>query len=126
MSLEEKQQKKLVSDLNALLVRNVAEPHDIPVGDNEYLRVWVKPITFLQKQRAVKEVVSLNGTTGEVGIDLEAYWKHMLTTCVERCEPEMSKAQMLSLRSDILERITSLLPQPQDLIAGPLLDGETE
>ena len=126
MSLEEMEQNKLVSDVNALLVRNVSEPNDIPVGDNEYLRVWIKPITFLQKQRAVKEVVSLNGTTGEVGIDLEAYWKHMLTTCVERCEPEMSKAQMLSLRTDIIEKITALLPQPQELITGPLVDGENE
>jgi len=120
------EQNKLVSDVNALLVRSVSEPNDIPVGDNEYLRVWIKPITFLQKQRAVKEVVSLNGTTGEVGIDLEAYWKHMLTTCVERCEPEMSKAQMLSLRTDIIEKITALLPQPQELITGPLVDGENE
>ena len=126
MSLEEMKQKKLVSDVNALLVRSAAEPHDIPIGDDEYLRVWVKPVTFLQKQRAIKEVVSLNGTTGEVAIDLEGYWKHMLTTCIDRCEPQIGKAQMLSLRPDILEKITGLLPQPQDLIAGPLEDGESE
>ena len=50
----------------------------------------------------------------------------MLTTCIDRCEPEIGKAKMLSLRPDILEKITGLLPQPQDLIAGPLEDGESE
>mgnify|MGYP003653263676 CR=1 FL=1 len=123
MSQEKPKEKKLASDINALLVRNEAEPHEIPVGDEECLRIWVKPITFLQTQRAIKEVVNLNATSGEVAIDLEGYWKHMLMTCVERVEPEMSKAQMLALRPEIMQHITALLPQPQDLMTGPLVDG---
>ncbi len=123
MSREKTEQKKLVSNVNSLLVGTAAEMHEIPVGD-ECIRVWVKPITFLQTQRAIKEVVNINATSGEVGIDLEGYWKHMFTTCIERTEPEMGKAQMLNLQPEILQKISALLPQPQDLMSGPLVGGE--
>ena len=37
----------------------------------------------------------------------------------------MTKAQLYALKPDIASQITALLPQPQDLVAGPLEDGLT-
>lgn len=122
---QEEQNKTLVNNVDSLLVQNNAIPHEVSVDpDNPdvVLRVWVKELSFLQIQRAIKEVVNITAD-GEVSIDLANYWRYMLTECVDRTEPQMSKAQLLALKPAVASAITTLLPQPQDLVTGPLADG---
>ena len=123
--MSQENNKKVIEDVNTLLVSNTSEERHVAVGDDSIIKVWVKGLTFLEMQDAVKEVVSID-PSGGVEIDLAGYWKYMLHKCIERTEPEMSKAQMLALKPDILSRITNYLPQPQDLVAGPLGDGLEE
>ena len=120
--MSQENNKKVIEDVNTLLVSNTSEERHVAVGDDSIMKVWVKQLTFLEMQDAVKEVVNID-PNGSIEMDLAAYWKYMLYNCVERTEPEMGKAQLLALRPDILNQIIAFLPQPQDLVAGPLGDG---
>ena len=125
MSQEEQNPKIVIENIDSLLVSTATIPHDIPVDpDNpdNIIRVWVKELSFLQIQEAIKEVVQLNAD-GEVNIDLAGYCKYMMKMCIDRTEPKMGTAQMYALKPEIAGRITTLLPQPQDLVVGPLGDG---
>jgi len=112
--------KKIVENIESLLVNGATTEHCVSVEADSVIKVWVKELTFLESQGAVKEFMDINPTTGEMSMDLGAYWKYMLMQCVEKTEPKMSKAQILSLKPYILNEITTLLPQPQDIVAGPL------
>jgi len=123
--MEEQKPKKVIESIDSLLVSTGTTPHDVQVDpDNPdiILRVWVKEMSFLQVQEAIKEVVSID-PDGSVNIDLAGYWKYMLTECIDHTEPPMSKAQMFALRPEIATKVTALLPQPQELVTGPLGDG---
>ena len=115
---------KIIEDINSLMVNNAAQEHYISVDAEQGMKVWVKELTFLEAQGAVKEFMDINPQTSEMSMDLGAYWRYMLMNAVDRTEPKMSKAQMLSLKPEILVQITSLLPQPQDVVGGPLVGME--
>ena len=105
-----------------------ATEHEIQVNeddDNAVMRVWVKELSFMQLQDAVKSFVSIK-PNATVDIDLAAYWKYMFAEAIEKTEPRLTIPQMLSLRPFIANQITALLPQPQDLLANPLADGASE
>lgn len=123
---EEQNPKKIIESIDSLLVSTGTVAHDIEVDPENnpgaILRVWIKEMSFLQVQKAIKEVVSID-QNGSVNIDLAGYWKYMLTECVDHTEPAMSKVQMFALKPEIANKITDLLPQPQELVAGPLGDG---
>ena len=125
MSQEEQNPKIVIENIDSLLVSTAAKSHDIevdPDNPNSIIRVWVKELSFLQTQEAIKEVVQLNAD-GEVNIDLAGYWKYMMNMCIDRTEPKIGKAQLYALKPEIAAKITALLPQPQDLVVGPLGDG---
>ena len=125
MSQEEQNNKTLVTNIDSLLVSSGTTPHDIAVDPDEpdiVLRVWVKELSFLEIQDAIKEVVNIT-QEGDVGVDLAGYWKHMMNVCIDRTEPKMAKAQLYALKPEIANQIIAVLPQPQDLGAGPLEDG---
>lgn len=122
MSMEKTKKNKLES-INGLLVEQGSTPHDIalPVGGEELLMtVWVKELSFIEMQRAVKEVMSLDAK-GEVSLDLAGYWQYMLLNCIEKTDPELSKSQILALKPKVAARITAILPQPDELMTGPLV-----
>lgn len=114
-----------IAELSSLLVNSEATEHRIKINDDEVLSVWVKELSFMQMQQAIKSFVKI-GTDSSIDIDLAQYWKYMFAEAIDRTEPRLSIPQMLSLRSDVALQITSLLPQPQDLMANPLVDGATE
>jgi len=114
--------KKIVEDINSLLVNKGAEEHEIAIDADTIMKVWVKDLSFLESQKAVKEVVDIN-PAGDINIDMAGYWKYMLGQCVERTEPQLSTAQLYALKPAIAVKITALLPQPGDLVAGPLEPG---
>tara|TARA_R110002020_G_scaffold67434_2_gene177061 strand:+ start:2448 stop:2762 length:315 start_codon:yes stop_codon:yes gene_type:complete len=90
-----------------------------PNDESAIMKVWVKDLTFLKMQEAVKSFVSITGG-GNVDLDLAGYWKYMMRECIERTEPNLSTTQLMGLNSHVGQQITALLPQPQDLMSGPL------
>ena len=117
-----------IADPMSLLVNSQAVENEIQADENDpdvVVKVWVKELSFMQLQDAIKSFVTI-GVNGSVDIDLAAYWKYMFAEAIEKTEPRLSIPQMLSLRPFIANQITALLPQPQDLMSGPLADGATE
>ena len=114
--------KKIIEDVNSLLVNGSSTQYDVSVNEDRILKVWIKELSFLDSQKALKEVVNIS-QGGDVEIDLAGYWRYMLTECVERPEPQLSKAQLFALKPDVAGKITELMPQPQDLLVGPLAAG---
>ena len=74
-------------------------------------------------QEAIKTFVKIT-TNGSIDMDLATYWKYMFAEAIDKTEPRLTIPQMLSLRPYIAQQITALLPQPQDLMTNPLVDGE--
>ena len=117
-----------IADPMSLLVNSQAVENEIQADENDpdvVVKVWVKELSFMQLQDAIKSFVTISAN-GSVDIDLAAYWKYMFAEAIEKTEPRLSIPQMLSLRPFIANQITALLPQPQDLMSGPLADGATE
>ena len=117
-----------IADPMSLLVNSQAVENEIQADENDpdvVVKVWVKELSFMQLQDAIKTFVSLSAA-GSVDIDLANYWKYMFAEAVEKTEPRLTIPQMLSLRPFIANQITALLPQPQDLLANTLADGASE
>lgn len=117
-----------IADPMSLLVNSQAVEHEIQADENDpevVMKVWVKELSFMQLQDAIKTFVNLSAG-GSVDIDLANYWKYMFAEAVEKTEPRLTIPQMLSLRPFIANQITALLPQPQDLLANPLAGGADE
>ena len=121
MTDSQKEPSQLVNDISSLLVTGGAKMHEIQVDpeNNLMMRVWVKELTFLQMQDAIKSFVDINAEGG-VNLDLAGDWRYMMEKCIERTEPNLSTTQLMGLNSYVGQQITALLPQPQDLISGPL------
>lgn len=117
-----------IADPMSLLVNSQAVEHEIQADENDpnvVMKVWVKELSFMQLQDAIKTFVNLSAG-GSVDIDLANYWKYMFAEAIDKTEPRLTIPQMLSLRPFIANQITALLPQPQDLLANPLADGASE
>jgi len=117
-----------IADPMNLLVNSQAVEHEIQADENDsevVMKVWVKELSFMQLQDAIKTFVNLSAG-GSVDIDLANYWKYMFAEAIDKTEPRLTIPQMLSLRPFIANQITALLPQPQDLLANPLAGGASE
>ena len=125
---KQKQPTQLVDSAVSLLVNTTAKEHMISADPNNPdigLKVWVRELSFMQMQNAIKTFLNITAQGG-VDIDLAAYWKHMFAECIEKTEPRLTPTQMMQLQPYVAQQITALLPQPQDLINTPLSDGENE
>jgi len=117
-----------IADPMNLLVNNQAVEHEIRVDKDDeevVMKVWVKELSFMQLQEAIKSFVTI-GANGSVDIDLANYWRYMFQNGIDRTEPKLTIPQMLALKPFVAQQITSLLPQPQDLMANPLAGGANE
>ena len=124
MSQEEMNNNKqqVVSDITRLLAKSAATEHIIrvnPDDENLIMKVWVKELPFMKMQEAVTSFMNIS-SGGEVNLDLSQYWRFIFSNCIDRCEPTMSTTQLLGLNSYVASNLTAVLPQPQDLITGPL------
>jgi len=117
-----KQPTQLVDSVTSLLITTTAKEHMVrvdPDNPDVGLRVWVRELSFMDMQNAIKTFFSIS-SSGDIDIDLAAYWKHMFSACVEKTEPRLTPAQLMQLQPYVAQQITALLPQPQDLVATPL------
>ena len=116
-----------IAEATSLLVNSQAVMHELKANEEgtEILNIWVKELSFMQMQDAIKTFVNIK-QSGSIDIDLAAYWKYMFAEAIEKTEPRLSIPQMLSLRPFIAQQITALLPQPQDMLTNPLVDGLDE
>jgi len=117
-----KQPTQLVDSVTSLLITTTAKEHMVrvdPDNPDVGLRVWVRELSFMDMQNAIKTFFSIS-SSGDIDIDLAAYWKHMFSACVEKTEPRLTPTQLMQLQPYVAQQITALLPPPQDLVATPL------
>ena len=107
-----------IADPMSLLVSSQAVEHEIRVNESDedvVMKVWVKELSFMQLQDAIKTFVTISGT-GSVDIDLANYWRYMFTNGIEKTEPRLTIPQMVALKPFVAQQIISLLPQPLSCI----------
>ena len=120
--------KTLLDNIESLMVHSDTEMHEIevdPDNPNVVFRVWVRELSFLEIQDALKEVMDI-GPEGDITVDMAAYWRFMLNEAIAKTEPPMSKTQLWALKPEVAVLVTALLPQPEDLVVGPLVGGTDE
>ena len=120
--------EKIIEDASVLLASNDVIEHTIsanPDDKTQVMKVRVRNLSFLDMQNAIKSFVNI-GTDGGVEIDIAGYWRYMIEKCVVSTDPQLGRGQLLSLNQYVGGQLTALLPQPQDLMTGPLVGGDIE
>lgn len=111
---------------NPFVLSNTPQRHELetPVGK---LVVFVKPLSWVEQQEAMSQFVSFKtGTDGEVApnIDLGGYWRYVLTNCIVKTEPTLSKNDLLNLTPEVGDAVRTVLPDLNDII-GQFAGGAT-
>ena len=113
-----------IPNKNQLLRQTNEQRHEIPVDPDDpdvVMEVWVRDISFFDVQKAAQEMLSI-GKNGEMSLDLESYWKYAFTHWLVRTNPELTVAELLNLKGDIGQRISAVLPSPEEV--GKMLQGD--
>ena len=119
---EKKKEPQIVSDITGLLNDGSTTEHFISVdSDNPELvmKVELRELTFLDMQNAIKSFINLTAS-GEVEIDLAGYWKYMYEKCIVSTTPPLTQTQLTGLNSYVGSQLSAVLPQPGELLSGPL------
>jgi len=103
---------------NPFVLSNTPIRHELetPVGT---LVVFVKPLSWVAQQEAMSQFVSFaTNADGEVAptIDLGGYWKYVFSTCIQKTEPALSKADLLNLTPEVGAIVKTVLPDLNDII----------
>lgn len=103
---------------NPFVLSNNPQRHELetPVGT---LVVFVKPLSWIEQQEAMSQFVSFKaGEDGNVApnIDLGGYWRYVLTNCITKTEPSLSKKDLLNLSPEVGDVIRTVLPDLNDII----------
>ena len=130
MSQKEEQKNKevVIDDISKLLNNSAVKEHTIRVDPNDsslVMKVQVRELSFFDMQNAIKSFINLT-SSGEVEIDLAGYWKYMYDKCIVSTEPSLSLTQLIGLNAYVGSQLTTVLPQPTELLAGPLGVGASE
>lgn len=130
MSQKEEQKSKevVIDDISKLLNSSAVKEHTIRVDPDDsslVMKVQVRELSFFDMQNAIKSFINLT-SSGEVEIDLAGYWKYMYDKCIVSTEPALSLTQLIGLNAYVGSQLTAVLPQPTELLAGPLGAGASE
>mgnify|MGYP003651770705 CR=1 FL=1 len=109
--------QRRIANKNQLLNSQNVQKHDVQVDPNDsevIMEVWVKDLSFLDLQGAAQEMVKVN-PEGGVEFSLESYWRHAFTNWITETNPELTADELCSLSGFAGERLSKILPQPNDL-----------
>ena len=104
--------RKIV-EKNSLLAKKTEERIEIDVGDDEILVVYVKPLTFLDLQYLIENVIDVNSESNQV--NLNAFFDFLFTRLISRTEPDLTVDDMKLLPADVAQRILLSLPSLNDM-----------
>jgi len=116
----------MMAEVNDFLASNSPVRHEVetPVG---VLVVYVTPMTWIQQQEAISQFVDfiIDGDDMRPSIDFGGYWKYVLSNCVSKTEPKMSKKDLLNLSPEVGQAIIQVLPNIEGLM-GAMAGGEPD
>ena len=105
---------KVVEDKSRLFAKSDTECHELRVSpdSDDILKVWVKEPTWLQVEKAMSKLMSLNSRTQEMEIDMNKLYKYLVTEFIEKTEPPLEPLDMLRLSPYIGAQLKEVLPNP--------------
>ena len=94
-----------------------ANRHEVNTPDG-MLVIYVKPLSWIEQQEAMSQFVDFKVVDGEASpsIDLGGYWRYVLTRCIDRTEPNLSKDDLLNLKPEVGDAIQAHLPSLTDIM----------
>ena len=104
--------RKIV-EKNSLLAKKTEERIEIDVGDDEILVVYVKPLTFLDLQHLIENVIDVSEDTNQV--NLAALFDFLFTRLISRTEPDLTPDDLKLLPAEIAQKILMALPSLNDM-----------
>jgi len=104
--------RKIV-EKSSLLAKKSEERIEIEVGDDEILVVYVKPLTFLDLQYVVENVVDVGGDNASFNIG--KFFDYALSNWIIRTEPDLTVDDIKALPAEIGQKIIMALPSLEDI-----------
>jgi len=110
--------KKIITDKSVLFAQTEPTLHYIKVApeSDEYLKVWVKDPSWLEVDKAMNSLMSIDAKTQSMDIDLNAMFRYMVENFVDRTEPSLSAVDMLRLSPFVGSQLKEILPNPMSLM----------
>ena len=116
----------VIQNKSLILKNDTSTKHVVRVDPDDkssVMHVWVRDISFLDIQQAAQTMFLVD--KGDVTFNLGGYWEYAFEHWITRTEPELTKAEILSLKGYVGEQISKIMPQPND-IAEALQGGFTK
>jgi len=106
--------KKVITDKSVLFALQEPTLHYIKVApeSDEYFKVWVKEPTWLEVDKAMNSVMSINAKTKSMDLDLNAMFKYMVENFITKTEPSLSAIDILKLTPYVGTQLKEVLPNP--------------
>ncbi len=94
-----------------------ANRHEVDTPDGTLI-IYVKPLSWIEQQEAMSQFVDFKVVDGEASpsIDLGGYWRYVLTRCIDRTEPALSKEDLFNLKPEVGDAIQAVLPSLTDIM----------
>ena len=77
------------------------------------MHVWIRDLSFLDIQNAAQTMFNI--VDGEISFNLSGYWEYAFEHWITRTDPELTKAEILSMKGYVGEQISRVMPQPNDI-----------
>tara|TARA_R100000234_G_scaffold13549_1_gene7543 strand:+ start:7 stop:357 length:351 start_codon:yes stop_codon:yes gene_type:complete len=104
--------RKIV-DKSSLLAKKNEERIEIDVGNEEYLVIYVKSLTFLDLQNLLESVVDL--TSDSPKVDMSGFFDFAIRHWIVRTEPDLTTDDIKSLPAAVAQKIIASLPSLDEL-----------
>ena len=107
-------EKKIVTDKNVLFALTEPTLHYIKVApeSEEHLKVWVKEPTWLEVDKAVNSVMTIDAKRQDMELDLNGMFRFMVENFIVKTEPSLSAVDILRLTPYVGNQIKEILPNP--------------
>ena len=77
------------------------------------MHVWIRDLSFLDIQNAAQTMFNI--VNGEISFNLSGYWEYAFEHWITRTDPELTKAEILSMKGYVGEQISRVMPQPNEI-----------
>ena len=112
--------KKVVKDKSVLFALTEARVHYIKVepDKDEYLKVWIREPTWLEVEKAMNSLMSIDAKNQSFDIDLNAMYRYMVDNFVDKTEPSLSTVDLIRLTPYVGNQLKEVLPNPFEMMSG--------
>ena len=112
--------KKVVKDKSVLFALTEARVHYIQVepDKDEYLKVWIREPTWLEVEKAMNSLMSIDAKNQSFDIDLNAMYRYMVDNFVDKTEPSLSTVDLIRLTPYVGNQLKEVLPNPFEMMSG--------